>query len=904
MFTPPDPDTGSPGGAYVAAERIREGLDEEMLDGAYARVQHVLAQGGSAILIAATNTQVEDLNMRATLDRRAAGLVTTARTTALRTGLAAGTGDVVLLRRTDRTVRDVDGVAVNNGDLIVVDDIRPDGTVHAHRQGLDGRRGAHLEVHSSWLAQYAELGYATTAHRAQGVTVSEGHLVITSTERLTRELLYVAMTRGRQTNLAWVGVMDEATARDAHVTISDVLTATDVLTRCLAAVGAEKTAHETGAEQAHSLHNLARLAAEHDYLGAVAGARALTAQLRELRGAGDLASIEASSSFDALVATWRRANAADPGLTRRLLAMPITPPEAPNTDGEDLGLDDITVNLAAILHQRLDRGVLAPADAAAPLDLDPLHAVLAPIPDVDPHLTALAQRCADLTRDRLYALADRIATTRHRPPHMPRRPTAPADLQQRWDTAALAAATYRDLWGEAVTAPAGDDERRRRHQARVLDLLRSWENPTPPRPPVHDIDPYADPDREWEETLAESWAPDIPEDTDATPPPEPEPAPVVPVAAAPVFAVREHTDYDTRLVTALEAAWELWQEQAPSSWVPGHMAERRLTLPAGYAPRNRDRTATLQTLRNRGFTTQELLDAGLATIGRGDKPIDRFADRLALPIRDARGRLLGFTARKDPGDDGPAPKYLNTSTTDLFAKSDVLYGLTPGAVDALNDGATPVLAEGALDVAAISELGRGWVPLATCGTALTPAHITTLDTLAPGSLDRLVLAFDPDAAGRKATARAWDFLPDTAITRVRAADLPGADPGELIQSGQAELLHMALTGAAPLREHLISAALVNTPSTSINQRVDLARALARFASRAGALEDAATQASLMLQLAHEMPEPLEADTLTQIVIDARDGARARPSTSASASPGGVSFRELQPATDVAASPGL
>lgn len=889
VFAEPDPKSKDPlHGAYFSQDRVREGLDEQVLEDSYNRVQEVIAEGGSAILIAATNDQVEDLNTRATLDRRAAGVVSTARTVDMRVGLSAGLGDVVLLRKTDNHLKDVKGQAVANGDLIVIDAIHPGGLVMAHRQTIDGKRGAHLELTASWLAKNAELGYATTAHRAQGVTVDEGHLVMTSGARLTRELLYVAISRGRSNNTAWVGVMDEATAKDSHLRVTDIPTARDVLNRCLAAVGAELTANEAAEAEHHRRHSLQRLIAEHDYLGAIAGGQALTTELTTLLGHEAAKEISNSHSYDALVATWQRAMDTNPHRTRWLLSMAIQPEEAPENLGAttvgqaEFDLASLAPNAASILHQWLDRGVLATVEATTITPPEDLHALVATVPDVDAGITDLVGQCETLMAERITSLRERLATSAAPPPLLPPAPAADDPARALWDAAALAAAIYADTWGESVLASAGDDERRARHQARTRAHLQNWTTPPTPKVIHVEVDPHADPDREWEESVPEAWSHELAAAIDPdvsiavevpdSESPQPPPAPLTP------FTMREHTDYEDRLTRALEAAFTLWQKEAATSWTPDYLAGRGLTnLEAGYAPGGRGRyTYTLDALRHQGFTTGELTDAGLIRMNEREQFVDRFRDRLALPVRDGRGRLLGFTARKNPADDGPAPKYLNTATTDLFAKSDLLYGLTPEAITRLNAGAIPVLGEGAFDAEAITSLDSQWIGLATCGTALTTAHLAALEAVAPGSVNRIVTAFDPDAAGRKATARTWELLPDEATRHVKAAPLPhGCDPAQLVQDGDSTLLAAVLQAASPIRTELIHQALATQELSRIEQALSLARHVCQFAARDGALSDPKVAGEVMTLLAQQLvytdtPHTLDPVTLADLLLTARD----------------------------------
>jgi DNA primase len=145
--------------------------------------------------------------------------------------------------------------------------------------------------------------------------------------------------------------------------------------------------------------------------------------------------------------------------------------------------------------------------------------------------------------------------------------------------------------------------------------------------------------------------------------------------------------------------------------------------------------------REKSFTAAELSDAGLVT-GRGD----RFTGRLMFPLTDARGRVVGFSARK-LRDDDPLAKYVNSPETELFHKSAILYGLHL-ARPAVAKQDRAVVVEGQMDVIALHQAGLETV-VAAMGTALTERQVKELARVTR----RLYLCFDADAAGQSATLR-------------------------------------------------------------------------------------------------------------------------------------------------------
>ena len=170
----------------------------------------------------------------------------------------------------------------------------------------------------------------------------------------------------------------------------------------------------------------------------------------------------------------------------------------------------------------------------------------------------------------------------------------------------------------------------------------------------------------------------------------------------------------------------------------------------------------------KGFTVDELRAAGL-TRERGD---DFFGRRLVFPLTDARGRVVGFQARRLHEDDPLKAKYVNTPESELFHKGSIVYGLDKARAAIAKDDRACVV-EGNTDVIALRQAGFQPV-VASMGTALTAQHLRELGRLTK----RLWLAFDGDAAGESAALRGMDL----AVTQgfdVRVVALPpGIDPAD------------------------------------------------------------------------------------------------------------------------------
>jgi DNA primase len=173
-------------------------------------------------------------------------------------------------------------------------------------------------------------------------------------------------------------------------------------------------------------------------------------------------------------------------------------------------------------------------------------------------------------------------------------------------------------------------------------------------------------------------------------------------------------------------------------------------------------------VKERGFSLDELRGAGLATVRGGDY----FPQRLMFPLSDARGRVLGFQARKLHDDDPLRGKYVNSPESDLFKKGSILYGLHL-ARTAISKQDRAAVVEGNTDVIALRQAGFEPV-VASMGTALTERQLRELGRLTR----KIYLCFDADAAGQDATLRGME-LAATQGFDVKIVTLPrGQDPAD------------------------------------------------------------------------------------------------------------------------------
>ncbi|MDJ0378496.1 MobF family relaxase [Cryobacterium sp. PH31-L1] len=291
---------------YAAHDRLHDGSTEEMADAAYEAWRVDIRSGKSTVLISDSNEAVEALNVRARTELILEGRVDALREVALHDGTRAAVGDTVITRRNDRRLY-ASRSWVRNGDRWNVIGVHRNGSVEVRRQGR--RWGSTVLLPASYVAQYVELGYAVTSHRAQGITTDTAHVVVAPST--PRENLYVAMTRGREANTVYVAV-DRPNV--AHVgprpgDAADV-TARSILYGILQHVGAELSAHETLAAEQDAWGSVAQLAAEYETLAAAAQHDRWAAVVR----ASGLSPSQAldvvhSDAFGPLTAELRRAEA-------------------------------------------------------------------------------------------------------------------------------------------------------------------------------------------------------------------------------------------------------------------------------------------------------------------------------------------------------------------------------------------------------------------------------------------------------------------------------------------------------------------------------------------------------------------------------------------------------------------
>lgn len=331
---------------YAAHQRIVGGDTDQMTDRAYTAWRRDRDAGLDTILIAASTDNAIELNQRARADLIRTGHLTPGAEVQLGDGTAASVGDTVITRRNDRRLRNAT-TWVRNGDRWHITAIHPDHSITIRHPGR--RAGGGLRLPASYVSEHVELGYAVTAFRAQGITVDTAHAVISPTN--TRENLYVALTRGRHTNTAYVAIDQPDDAHSIRHPADDPdLTARAVLLGVLNNVGAEQSAHQTITTEQDAWTSIAQLAAEYETIGAAAQHDRWAALIRTSGLPPALADAAINSpAFGPLTAELRRAEAYHHNVDRLL---PRLVAARDLTDAEDV---------AAVLHSRLARSTTRPA---------------------------------------------------------------------------------------------------------------------------------------------------------------------------------------------------------------------------------------------------------------------------------------------------------------------------------------------------------------------------------------------------------------------------------------------------------------------------------------------------------------------------------------------------------------
>lgn len=238
----------------------------------------------------------------------------------------------------------------------------------------------------------------------------------------------------------------------------------------------------------------------------------------------------------------------------------------------------------------------------------------------------------------------------------------------------------------------------------------------------------------------------------------------------------------------------------------------------GYAP---DDWGQLRDyLISKGFKENELVEASLCTVGRNGKAYDFFRSRVMFPVIDVRGQVVAFSGRTMGSD---SRKYVNTKDTPVFKKSKILFGMNL----AKNSGTRRViLVEGQMDVISLHQAGFTDA-VATLGTAITDEHALMLSRY----VDEVLICYDADEAGQKATRRAIDTLRAAGIpTRVIQIE-GGKDPDEIIRDKGSSAFKAALDKASGSIEYELLKAQKSVDIDTPDGKVEYLRQASLILSR-------------------------------------------------------------------------
>ena len=216
----------------------------------------------------------------------------------------------------------------------------------------------------------------------------------------------------------------------------------------------------------------------------------------------------------------------------------------------------------------------------------------------------------------------------------------------------------------------------------------------------------------------------------------------------------------------------------------------------GYAPDSWD--SLVKAMRAKGYTDQELQDSGLVTVSRKSGNLfDRFRDRLMFPIIDIRGNIIGFGGRIMNNKDPEAAKYLNSPETAIFNKRKNLFALNYAKKSKLG---YLILVEGYMDAIAMHQYGFDCA-VASLGTSLTEEHAVLISRY----VEQVVLIYDGDEAGQRATRRAIPILEKAGI-RVKVLQMKDAkDPDEYLKKFGADKFRLLLEDSSNRVEYQLNA---------------------------------------------------------------------------------------------------
>ncbi|RLQ86570.1 MobF family relaxase [Mycetocola zhadangensis] len=418
---------------YIGHNRIREGSTEAMAEAAYEAWRVDTRVGKRTVLISDSNEAVASLNTRARTELILEGRVDALREVHLHDGTRVAAGDTIITRRNDRRLRAARSW-VRNGDRWTVIAVRRNGSAEVRRLGR--RWGSAVVLPAEYMKRHVELGYAVTSHRAQGITTDTAHVIVASST--TRENFYVAMTRGREANTAYVAVDQPDFAHfGPRLGNGADSTGRSVLYGVLQHIAAELSAHETIVAEHDARGSIAQLAAEYETIAAAAQRERWASALRET-GLTQSQADDAihSEAFGALAAELRRAEAHHynvRSLLQRIIAA--------------RGFDDAQ-DIAAVLHSRIASVIARDPGAGRPGRAPALVVGLIPaaVGPIEPDLRRALDERGAMMEARASAVLDAALLVRA-PWTRALGSTPQGSGSVAWRQCACTVAAYRDRYG-------------------------------------------------------------------------------------------------------------------------------------------------------------------------------------------------------------------------------------------------------------------------------------------------------------------------------------------------------------------------------------------------------------------------------------------------------------------------
>jgi conjugative relaxase-like TrwC/TraI family protein len=430
--------TGSPDAidAYASRDRVVGGNRNEMLDALYGAWKEDIDEGKSSLMIAGDLGTVGELNSRAQADRIAAGSVSGDGVTVCG-GATAGIGDQVVTRQNNRRLS-TGKQWVRNGDQWRVTGSHADGSLTLQR--LKGT--ASVDVPVDYAREQVELAYASTAHRAQGMTVDTAHAMVGP--MTTREVLYVSATRGKEANRLYVDTHYDPDPQTSHGEALEPMTAKEVLVGVLRNEGAEVAAHEMIRREQHEAEGMERLSAEYLTLATEAQAERWEALLaRAGISQGELATVGVSAARGPLFAGLRDAEA------RGLDVEAVLPQLVAGKSLAD------AADVAAVLHSRVH--CWSQAAGGRRRHTGQLIAGLIPRAQgvTDPDMARALGERDHAMEQRARSLAEEAITARRTWVRSLGAPPTTSAQRERWLREVSTVAAYRDRWHIEGQHPLG-----------------------------------------------------------------------------------------------------------------------------------------------------------------------------------------------------------------------------------------------------------------------------------------------------------------------------------------------------------------------------------------------------------------------------------------------------------------